>query len=91
MCKILNICLVVLALILSGCGEKNSISSDSVVVGIPPISSLVSKIVGDKIAVTSALPAGRSPHDYAPRPATIREIANSKLYLFLYANTPCSL
>lgn len=52
-----------------------------VTAGVPPVANLVARIGGDRVRVSSALPVGRSPHDYAPTPREIRSLARSRLFL----------
>ena len=48
--------------------------------GLPPISYIAGIIAGAKADVVSLLPEGRSPHDYSPRPADIRNAGKSAFF-----------
>lgn len=78
-----GLALAVLALsALPGCGESpRARSVPFAVAGLPPVAGLAARIAGPELTVTCALPAGRSPHDYTPTPADIRDIAASGIFL----------
>lgn len=62
-----------------GCAPQKSSPAD-IVAGLPPVAFLAQRVAGDGMRVVSALPVGRSPHDFAPRPGEIRDIAGAKFY-----------
>lgn len=78
-----GLALAALALsVLPGCGDSpRAGSAPFAVAGLPPIAGLAARIAGPELAVTCALPVGRSPHDYTPTPADIRDIAASGIFL----------
>jgi zinc transport system substrate-binding protein len=78
-----GLALAVLALsALSGCGESpRARAVPFAVAGLPPVAGLAARIAGPELTVACALPAGRSPHDYTPTPADIRDIAASGIFL----------
>ncbi len=67
------------AVLLTGCGENRRNSVD-VVAGVPPVADLAGRIAGGELTVRSALPVGRSPHDFSPRPGDVRDIAGSRMF-----------
>ena len=73
---------VIAGMIFAGCGRRESAASGKlrVVCGLPPVAFIAEKIGGDRIVVSSMLPEGRSPHDYAPRPADIRNAGQAGFF-----------
>ena len=64
----------------AGCGaEKKSEKETLLSAGLPPVAWIAGRISGE--VVPSALPEGRSPHDFTPHPAVIGSIAASKVFL----------
>ena len=59
------------------CGKEKI----SVCAGLSPIACIAGAVGGDLVTVTSMLPDGRSPHDYAPGPREIRKAMRAKLFL----------
>ena len=51
-----------------------------VVTTIFPLADWVRNVGGDRVHVTTLLPAGRSPHTFDPTPAEIRTVAHSQLF-----------
>ena len=52
----------------------------SVCAGLPPVAYIAAVVGGPRVAVSSMLPAGRSPHDYAPGPRELRRAAGAKVF-----------
>jgi zinc transport system substrate-binding protein len=52
----------------------------NVQVSIPPQASLVEKIGGDFVAVSTLIDKGQDPHFFEPRPKQVRALAASRLY-----------
>ncbi|MBQ7696443.1 MAG: zinc ABC transporter substrate-binding protein [Lentisphaeria bacterium] len=48
--------------------------------GLPPVARIVEAVGGDAVTVSSMLPEGRSPHDYAPGPRELRKALRSRLF-----------
>ena len=72
---------VLLVLAFVGCGEPAPAAGGALAVaGLPPVAYLAQRLTGGAPPVKSALPEGRSPHDFAPHPADVRAIAGAKLY-----------
>ena len=74
---------VVAGMFLTGCGkapEKTIPGKIRITCGLPPISYIAGVIAGDKADVVSLLPEGRSPHDYSPRPADVRDAGRSLFF-----------
>ena len=68
--------------ILCGCSGEQSGDNGKVKVacGLPPVAFIAHEVGGKNVAVQSMLPVGRSPHDYAPRPADIRDAGRAALF-----------
>lgn len=68
--------------LLTGCGEEAASGKTSlrVTAGVPPVAFLVRSIAGERVAVTTMLPEGKSPHDYAPGPQDVRNAASSRVF-----------
>jgi zinc transport system substrate-binding protein len=70
-------------LIVSGCAPPHPEVYDGkihVVATIFPLADWVKQVGGDRVNVTTLLPAGRSPHTFDPSPTEIRSIAHSRLF-----------
>lgn len=81
---VLACCCMVAAALFSGCGDGEKKTADEpvfAVAGIPPVADLARRIAGPDLKVISALPEGRSPHDYVPHPGDLRAISQSKAFL----------
>ena len=80
--KFLFLCLAAacLALTVSGCGEveKSSRPASLAVAGVPPVAYLAERIAG--VPVRSALPDGRSPHDFSPQPGDVRAASGARFF-----------
>ena len=66
-------------LLCSGCPEQQKSDKLTVAAGLPPVAGIVSAIGGDKVNVISVLPQGRTPHDFTPRTATIKEVSGASV------------
>ena len=68
--------------VLCGCsGEQRGDNGKvNVVCGLPPVAFIAHEVGGKNVSVRSMLPVGRSPHDYAPRPADIRDAGRAALF-----------
>lgn len=77
---ILSLTAVCCMLAVAGCGktEKNLRSASLAVAGVPPVAYLAERIAGEP--VRSALPDGRSPHDFSPQPGDVRAAAGAKYF-----------
>ena len=51
-----------------------------VAVSIPPEAEFVEKVGGDKVKVTTMVPAGANPHTYEPLPEQLKEVSSVKMY-----------
>lgn len=49
--------------------------------GLPPVAHIAAAVGGSRVKVSSMLPAGRSPHDYAPGTRELRLAGRSKIFL----------
>ncbi len=69
-----------LTLFFAGCGqgEQNTRSGALAAAGVPPVAYLAERIAGEP--VRSALPDGRSPHDFSPQPGDVRAAAGAKYF-----------
>jgi len=61
-------------------GAAETKSPLRVTVSIPPQAALVRQLAGPLAKVSVLLPAGKSPHDYAPLPSQVTELADSNLF-----------
>lgn len=48
--------------------------------GLAPVAHITEAVGGDLVTVSSMLPEGRSPHDYAPGPRELRRVMSSKVF-----------
>ncbi len=87
--RILIITILILFLVVAGMfiysASQSQLSSNSsdkidVVVSIPPQAEFVEKVGGDKVEVTTMVPAGANPHTYEPLPEQLKEVSNAKMY-----------
>ena len=69
-----------LALGLTGCGDRPAADAARplAVAGVPPVAYIAGRIAG--VPVASALPEGRSPHDFSPSPAIVRDAARARFF-----------
>jgi len=66
--------------LLGGCGKSADTAPRTLAVcGVPPVAYLAEYIAGGP--VESILPEGRSPHDFAPQPAMLRNAVRARLFL----------
>lgn len=52
-----------------------------VAASIHPVAALAAMVVGDRYPVVSLLPPGRSPHDYEPAPANLKQLSGAVLFV----------
>lgn len=66
-----------------GCaaGESDAAAPVSAVASVEPLAYLLERVGGERVAVRSLIPAGRSPHDYEPSPGDARALAGVDLLL----------
>lgn len=72
------------AVLLASCGGGGGSGDDGdlVVVGtVNPIVDLIRKVGGDRVTVSSIVPAGRNTHDYSPRPSDARTLTDADLFI----------
>lgn len=71
--------LLSLPLVLAGCGGSNgdSVASLKAVTSISVLEDLVRQVGGDRVEVSSLLPAGADPHTYEPTPGQVRDVAEA--------------
>jgi len=68
--------------------EANALANDTkpqIVVSIAPLKAILEEIVKDRAEVTKLLPAGASPHTYAPKPSDVKKV-QSALLVFHFAH-----
>ncbi len=76
----INFVLIFLSLLFfTGCPAAKQDSRLTAAAGLPPVATLAKAIGKDKINVIQMLPQGRTPHDFAPRSATMREAAKASV------------
>ena len=72
--------LVLIALVLVGCGKKaSSGGKPKVAVSIFPLYDATKRIAGDRLDVVLVLPPGKSEHGYDPTPKEIARLEGAKL------------
>ena len=71
-----------LLLFTASCSKPQMSSEKKITVGagLPPVASLVASIGGDKVETVSLLPAGRTPHDFSPKPSDINTISKARVF-----------
>lgn len=80
----LGVLLLLLATLLSGCGNEETASNRvSVAASFYPIEYIARRIGGDLTDVYNPVPPGAEPHDLELTPRTIERIQNSKVFLYL--------
>lgn len=52
----------------------------NVTVSIPPQAYVLEQVAGGHVKISVLLPDGKSPHDYAPTPSQVVELATSKIF-----------
>jgi zinc/manganese transport system substrate-binding protein/manganese/iron transport system substrate-binding protein len=77
---------LVVAVLVTACGGSNAASSSGsatttldVVATTTVFADIVRNVGGDRVAVTSIVPAGAGPEDYEPRPEDARKLAGADL------------
>ncbi|WP_027365762.1 metal ABC transporter substrate-binding protein [Desulfotruncus alcoholivorax] len=78
--------LLLMIIIFSGCSNKESepnadTAKIQVVATIFPIADITSNIGGDKVEVTTLLPAGSSPHTFEATPEQLKQISGTRLFV----------
>ena len=56
-----------------------------VVASIFPVTDLVRQVGGDRVTVTTLMPAGASPHTFEPKPSLVRKIAAARIFFMVGA------
>jgi zinc transport system substrate-binding protein len=81
----LAICLMAVALLLSGCGSASSSDGEgeSVVASFYPLAEAASKVGGDLLSVQNLTPPGVEPHDLELAPDDIEAIATADVIVYL--------
>ena len=72
------VALLCCALLAGGCDRAEAAKKAPAGAGIPPVAWLASRVVGEP--VSCALPIGKNPHDYAPSPAVMLQLAGAGLF-----------
>lgn len=81
--RLLKVTLLTTMLIVSGCAiEKpaSTLNQKLVLTSISPLADLIKQVGGDKVQVVNLVPPGTDPHDFEPKPETVRQVANAKLF-----------
>jgi zinc/manganese transport system substrate-binding protein len=75
--------LVVIALLVGGCGEDGGGTGSGVeVVATTPLAAdLTRQVAGRRAEVHALLPRGTDPHGYEPRPSDVREVSRAALVI----------
>ena len=83
--SVLIICFTAAAILIYSASKThvNIEGSDkiNVAVSIPPQAEFVERIGGDKVKVTTMVPAEANLHTYEPLPEQLKEISNAKMYV----------
>lgn len=69
-----------LVLCFCGMGLLRGAETLPVCAGLPPVAHIVREIGGSRVSVSTMLPEGRSPHDYAPGTRELRLAARAKCF-----------
>ncbi len=78
--RLVAVCVAGCCVLFTGCARD--VPAEPVIgASIPPLAALVREITGDRIAVVSLLPSGRSPHDYDPTPADLSRLRHARLFV----------
>lgn len=84
--KIVTMLLIPALLMISSCNqggnERNSQTSNTVLVSILPYKFFVEQIAGDKLNTLVLIPPGTTPHVYDPTPRQMAEISKADIYFF---------
>ena len=70
-----------LIFLLCSCTPDQNSGKTKIAAGVPPIAGLASAIGGERMEIISILPSGRTPHDFTPNTATVRQAAGAALFL----------
>jgi len=74
---------ILLGAITGACGGGNDASSDDgrikVVTTLPLFADLVRQVGGDRVEVTSLVPAGADPHTWEPAPSDVQRVAEADI------------
>ncbi|MBM3946331.1 MAG: ABC transporter substrate-binding protein [SAR202 cluster bacterium] len=93
---LLPLLILTLGLVLAACGGREESSTPQTAQrGIPrlsvsatayPLEYLATRIGGDRVAVTTVVPAGAEPHDWEPSARNIEAIQKARLFLYIGAD-----
>ena len=75
--------LITIVVLLSSCKRASQYDSPSIVVGIPPVSAIAERIVGDSLQVVCLLPKGGNPETYEPTVSQIAQVEQSDAFLYV--------
>ncbi|MFW5934134.1 MAG: metal ABC transporter substrate-binding protein, partial [Actinomycetota bacterium] len=62
-------------------GDADGATELSVVAAVAPVADLVQQVGGDRVEVTSLVPAGADAHTYEPRPQDVVALSEADAYL----------
>ncbi|SFG68826.1 zinc transport system substrate-binding protein [Desulfotomaculum arcticum] len=85
--KLATLILVLLTIfVFSGCSNNGSKSTEDtskvrVVATIFPVADIINNIGGDKVEVSTLLPAGSSPHTFEATPEQLKQISGTQLFV----------
>lgn len=68
---------LLLALVVAGCGSSSSDGGRSVVATTPQVADIVRNVAGERVDVRQLLPANADPHDYEPRPSDAAALSDA--------------
>lgn len=80
--KFLLLCLCLL--FISGCGSSDSVDKNKMQVAASfyPMAEFAKAVGGDKVQVTTMVPAGAEPHDWEPAPKDLTKLGRSKVFVY---------
>lgn len=80
--KLLLLCLCLL--LVSGCGNTDSVDKSKLQIAASfyPMAEFAQAVGGDKVQVTTMVPAGAEPHDWEPAPKDLTRLGRSKVFVY---------
>lgn len=80
--KLLLLCLCLL--LVSGCGSTDSVDKSKLQIAASfyPMAEFAQAVGGDKVQVTTMVPAGAEPHDWEPAPKDLTRLGRSKVFVY---------
>ena len=70
--------ILILTILITGCGERNSVVKNRAIVSIAPLKPLVENILGDDFEISVLVPQGASPETFEPTPKQLRDVESAR-------------